>query len=400
MNSSAPFLKRVGIKIVRPAPNIIATTAGRRDFKMPCISDMLISFILLFSLIFGIPVYSFAKIPFFQDPDAIQNAAESVLMLTCYDENGNEIASGSGFLAFEDGVIVTNYHVVSGGVASIIAGTEDGLYFNIDEVLFLDPVSDIAILKTKAKTRLDLLKLGEVESLKKGSRVVAIGSPLGLLNTVSEGIYSGIIYDETDYILFSASISHGSSGGALFNEDGEVIGVTSASYEAGQNLNFAVPIENVITLWNTYLLNPSSYSPDELLLLADSSDIPVYNVNTFETPFFVAKVVDELDLVDKEIYLEGYVIEYVDETDVFPLIRIADAPETVTEYFRLLKEEDTQLSRNVIFIYLPNREDLLKTGVKPYNHILAKGKFTHNSSPGFPYSSFHFACESVEIIQD
>ena len=220
----------------------------------------ILSFILALAMIAGIPVISFAKTPFFQDPDAIQKSAESVLLLTCYDKNGNAIATASGFLAFEDGIIVTNYHVVEGDVASIQASTEDGLYFDINDILCFDATADIAILKTKAKTRLDLLKLGNSNSLKKGSRVVTIGSPKGFLNAVSEGLYSGVYsFDNgADYILFTAAISHGSSGGALFNDDGEVVGITSGNYDDGQNLNLAVPIERVIALWESY--NSGTYT--------------------------------------------------------------------------------------------------------------------------------------------
>ena len=211
-----------------------------------------ISFVLMLTMLLSLPADAFAKTPFYEDSKAIARAAESVLMLTCYDKEGNAVSTGSGFLAFEDGIIITNYHVIEGITGAIKANTEDGMYFDINEILCTDPAADVALLKTKARTRLDLLTLGSSSSLGKGSRVVAIGSPLGLLNTVSEGIYSGIIFDETDYILFTAAISSGSSGGALFNEDGEVVGVTAASYTEGQNLNLAVPIENVEKLWNLY----------------------------------------------------------------------------------------------------------------------------------------------------
>ncbi len=211
-----------------------------------------ISFILVLCLLGLLPVGAFAKTPFYEDKKAIAHAAESVVMLTCYDNAGNVIATGSGFLALEDSVIITNHHVIEGAISAIKANTEDDMYFEVDEILCYDETSDIAILKTNAKTRLDLLRLASSSVLDKGSRVVAIGSPLGLRNTVSEGIYSGVIQDETEYILFTAAISSGSSGGALFNEYGEVIGVTAATYTEGQNLNLAVPIEKVVQLWNAY----------------------------------------------------------------------------------------------------------------------------------------------------
>ncbi len=207
----------------------------------------------IFCLLFSLSSTASALGSFWDNPKAIEHASESVVMLTCYDSDGNAIVTGSGFAALDNGVIVTNYHVIDGEYESIQANTEAGLYFDIDEILCYDAASDIAILKTNAKTGLDLLSTGSSSSLKKGARVVAIGSPQGFLNTVSEGIYSGVyVLDNTEYLLFSASISHGSSGGALFNEKGKVIGITSATWEEGQNLNFAVPIEKVEALWKSY----------------------------------------------------------------------------------------------------------------------------------------------------
>ena len=86
--------------------------------------------------------------------------------------------------------------------------------------------------------------------LKRSSPVVAIGSPAGLKNTVSIGNISAF-FDQNgkNWIQFTAPISHGSSGGALFNDKGEVVGVTSSSITDGQNLNFAIPIETVAELW-------------------------------------------------------------------------------------------------------------------------------------------------------
>ena len=189
---------------------------------------------------------------FHDDSGAIERAANSVVKLTCFSDNGEAISTGSGFLAFEEGVIITNYHVIDGEVSFIVATTEDGSSFSISELICASPSEDIAILRSEERIALPLLSLGDSSSVHKGSRVVAIGSPLGLLNTVSEGIYSGEIIDGATYILFTAAISSGSSGGALFDDDGKVIGVTAATYTEGQNLNLAVPINLVKKLWSSY----------------------------------------------------------------------------------------------------------------------------------------------------
>lgn len=186
---------------------------------------------------------------FSDDPKAIQVASNSVIMLSCYDKDGNLYATGSAFAAFEGGVFVTNCHVIEKEVYAIRAKMETGLEFSINSVVAYDAEKDLAILRTEAKTGLDPLPLGSSAALERGEKVIAIGSPLGLINTLSIGLYSGALKDERIFLQFSAAISHGSSGGALFNNKGEVIGITSASYTEGQNLNLAIPIEDAVELW-------------------------------------------------------------------------------------------------------------------------------------------------------
>ena len=82
--------------------------------------------------------------------------------------------------------------------------------------------------------------------LVRGQKVVAIGSPLGLFNSVSDGIISGFRrIKEVDMIQFTAPISHGSSGGAVLNMNGEVIGISTAGIDSGQNINLAVDYESI-----------------------------------------------------------------------------------------------------------------------------------------------------------
>ncbi|GFI48878.1 putative serine protease HhoB [Lachnospiraceae bacterium] len=94
--------------------------------------------------------------------------------------------------------------------------------------------------------QLDPLPLYRGRKLARGQKVVAIGSPLGMFNSVSDGIISGFReIDSVDMIQFTAPISHGSSGGALLNMQGEVIGISTAGIDEGQNLNLAVSYEDI-----------------------------------------------------------------------------------------------------------------------------------------------------------
>ena len=211
-----------------------------------------VSLFLVFIFCFTITPFCYAvadNTPFSDDPKAIQVASNSVIMLSCYDKNGELYATGSAFAAFEDGIFVTNYHVIEEGIYSIRAAMESGLEFTIPYVVAYDAEKDLAILRTEAKTGLEPLPIGSSADLERGEKVIAIGSPLGLINTLSIGLYSGTLKDEQTFLQFSAAISHGSSGGALFNDKGEVVGITSASFTEGQNLNLAIPIEDAIELW-------------------------------------------------------------------------------------------------------------------------------------------------------
>lgn len=195
------------------------------------------------------------KIPtttaFSNDPDAITLASKSVVKLNCYDKSGNLYATGSAFACFEDNIFVTNYHVIQDNVYSIEASTEDGTKFDVTNVVVADKDRDIAILATATPHGLTLLQPDSSNNLQKGEKVVAIGSPLGLLNSVSTGVFSGYTNENgMDVLQFTAPISSGSSGGTLFNDAGEVLGITYASYEAGQNLNLAIPIAEVVRIWN------------------------------------------------------------------------------------------------------------------------------------------------------
>ena len=234
------------------APEAVQGTKERKKKKPVILIICICAAVLAVGIGLAIFLGNAAKnTPFSDSPEAIQTASESVVLLNCYDKKGELFCTGSAFAAFEDGVFVTNYHVISDEVYSAVAYTEDGMMFAIDSVVAYDEAKDVAILKTTANTNIAPLTLGDSGALEKGEKVVAIGSPLGFMNTVSTGVFSAYnqLSDMVE-IQFSASISSGSSGGALFNDSGDVIGITYASYTDGQNLNVAVPVSYAADLWN------------------------------------------------------------------------------------------------------------------------------------------------------
>lgn len=202
---------------------------------------------VLLGLIIITCIYLFQ--PFSKNTRAIAKAEQSVVKIFCYDYNGQESATGSGFIAFNDITVVTNYHVMESAYTCKIL-TYNDITCDVESVLCYSEEYDIAILKLSAPAGLRPLEMGESKNINKGEPVVAIGSPLGIMNTVSQGILSGRIKEDSMEVLqFTAAISSGSSGGALFDDNGRVIGITYASYVSGQNLNLAVPVELLIDVY-------------------------------------------------------------------------------------------------------------------------------------------------------
>lgn len=181
----------------------------------------------------------------------------TVVVVHAYNSNNELVKQGSGVVLNEKGYIVTNYHVLSGcDRIEILHNKEIVPYVDI---IGIDVEKDILILKIKAK-KFPAIKLGDSKDLNIGQRVYAIGSPLGFENTISEGIISGLrSYEEYDknYIQITASISPGSSGGAVVNDKGELIGISTLTVEKGQNLNFAIPINDILNV------DISSYGKDD-----------------------------------------------------------------------------------------------------------------------------------------
>lgn len=177
----------------------------------------------------------------------IETVKDSVVLVEVYDENNNEIASGSGFCAFNENWIVTNFHVIE-GAGKIKILTDDYEEVVVDNIVFFNRKKDIAVLSVDGN--FTPLKIGNGEDIQIKDKITTIGSPKGELNTVSEGIISNV--DDKSAIRITAPISHGSSGGVLLNSKYEVIGITSAGYDDAQNLNFAINISHLEDLYKSY----------------------------------------------------------------------------------------------------------------------------------------------------
>jgi S1-C subfamily serine protease len=155
---------------------------------------------------------------------------------------GKKSRQGSGFIVTQDGMILTNYHVIRDATNATVRLASGDVYDRVS-VMATDERRDLAVLKVSGFS-LPTLGLGNSDSVHIGMDVVAIGSPMGLENTVSTGIVSGRRTEPRGFklIQISAPASTGSSGGPVLNREGRVIGIAASQFRSGQNLNFAVPI--------------------------------------------------------------------------------------------------------------------------------------------------------------
>ena len=171
--------------------------------------------------------------------------ASSIVMIEVHDQRGKPMGTGSGVMIGKDGFILTNHHVTRGGYSFSVRIEEDSAVYRTNEIIKYNSVFDLSVIRI-GKVLSPLPVYRGTKKLVRGQKVVAIGSPLGLFNSVSDGIISGFReIDTVDMIQFTAPISHGSSGGAVLNMQGEIIGISTAGFDGGQNINLAVGYETI-----------------------------------------------------------------------------------------------------------------------------------------------------------
>ncbi|NLF31212.1 MAG: trypsin-like serine protease [Planctomycetes bacterium] len=192
----------------------------------------------------------------------VRRIGEAVIMVT------SPGGQGSGFIITPDGHCITNYHVIANETkikVTVFRQTDTGFeqkHYKKVRILALNPFCDLALLKIdQAEDPFTFVPLAEMDTVETGQTVFAIGNPLGLTRTVSQGIVSTTNrnFDGQLYIQTTTDINPGNSGGPLFNLSGEVVGVTSMGYLFLGGLNFAIPSDVVAR----FVANREAFAYDE-----------------------------------------------------------------------------------------------------------------------------------------
>lgn len=267
---------------------------------------------------------------------------ESVVVITNYVESNGEFVkygTGSGVIFTTDGYIVTNNHVIDG--ANRISVTVDDKYSENVEMeavkVGADSATDLAILKISREQPFTAAALGDSDKLSPGQEVCAIGAPLGLEKSISNGIVSGLnrYTDAKGYVLSSiqtnAAINPGNSGGGLFDMYGNVIGIVNSKLvkvdngaTTTENLGFAITINEAKPIMSD-LINYGHVKGRPVLGISahevTSYEAQIYGLNT--TGLLVAKI-DETAPAAKSNLQLGDVITHINGTRVEVLEDVQD----------------------------------------------------------------------------
>lgn len=183
------------------------------------------------------------------DSEDIYNLySKAMVIIIGTDEEGVEYKLGSGIVIEKSGKILTNFHVIN-GTTTLAVEFLDGTKKKVESLHNYDRTYDTAILNIE-KGQYDSIPIGNSRRLNIGERIYTLGFPLVMNLSISDGLVSSFVNDGNghNYIQISAPISPGSSGGALIDKYGRVVGITTASFIYGENMNLAIPIDDVLSV--------------------------------------------------------------------------------------------------------------------------------------------------------
>ena len=290
----------------------------------------------------------------------------AVFFVEVYDKSGQCYATGSGFFLSKDGLAVTNHHVLDGAARAVITTSDTEQSYEVSGVYDFSQENDWVVMQV-AGSGFASLDIAPADTALGGATVYAIGSPKGLQNTISQGLISNPDreVDGVHYIQTSAPISPGSSGGALINKYGQVVGITSAGFTTGQNLNLAMSMTKLEGMKTTKLQPISVVTPKasvsytlsakSVTVEAGSStlisldltetgmrDVATYSLRVQDTSVANAKWDDmDDDTLPWDIRIEGYkagttnLVIFNDKTDDTVTVPIKVTKPTISVSYQL-----------------------------------------------------------------
>jgi S1-C subfamily serine protease len=180
---------------------------------------------------------------------ALENNGKAIAKLIVFDAKGDVIATESGIFTSPDGRLVTDYHILTKEKADhIVAQLTTKAFYSLKNTIGVSKRYDLAILQFDAN-EVPFIRIDKAITVHAGEHILAIGSPKGLEQSISEGVISHPQrqIEGVDFIQFTAPISPGSSGGGLFNMNGRILGITTRTLgdKSAQNLNVAVPVKYI-----------------------------------------------------------------------------------------------------------------------------------------------------------
>lgn len=327
--------------------------------------------------------------------DIYQKCSDAIVMINNYDHNNVLQKYGSGVIVSQEGLIYTNYHVVD--ISCRIEVRNGNTVYDSIPIAGFDPFSDAAILKLPEGSY-PYINIVKESNLRVGNSIFALGNPQGYTKTISYGIISAFRSNILqDNIQFTAPIAPGSSGGALLNTAGELIGITSSCVETGQNMNFAVPISKfiaipVINVNNHYQKNDF----DDLVVLYQTNyniswaaDIISKYIHLFKDENakweFAGKLYHKLGMYDSSINCFTRAIELNSQEQMLYKLRgdayskSGDSVKTLEDY-----EMSLFLSRDCIYTYLA-RADYYHYDLRNYEKALEDYDMVLKINPEYDY---------------
>jgi len=227
----------------------------------------------------------------------------SVITIVAVDENDQPLSIGSGFIINEKCDIATNYHVLERCKKAILK-TTNGIKGSIINVISYNIELDLLIAETSLKY-IKPLSYGDSDTITVGEDIVAIGNPAGLEGSISKGIISGIRkLNDFKIIQITAPISPGSSGGPVINLNGKVIGIATAYLDYGQSLNFAMPINYLISLKKNKKNISLSSLPNNSKskhLNRDNSLVQVFDIHYNYADYYTKQHINAIDFAVKNV---------------------------------------------------------------------------------------------------